>query len=238
MGRVTRRGAAVSALGIAVPIGALAVAWSADRALHHHADAAPLPAREAVVERPTPQPSRAETLDDLLRRYGRVCAGPDGIDECTPFAFDYMLAGKFRELGVTRADLERRWRSDYSDPVAPFGLAWLEGAQAVPALRDRLLAERSSRLWSGRTPRDAWVLFADDQFPREKALIALIERLSHRPVRDVVALTNSERIDLYRDAESCSGWRAATWLLHALDGAPLPSRGQTRTKRFTCDGSW
>ncbi len=68
--------------------------------------------------------------------------------------------------------------------------------------------------------------------------MTLIERLSHRPVRDVVKLTNTERIDLYRDAQGCYGWRAAQWLLHELDGAPLPSRDQTRTKRFTCDGSW
>lgn len=234
---VTRRGSAVSVLGIAAPICLLAVAWFADRMFHHRSCPASPPDRRAIVEQAEQDQARERSLDDLLKRYGQVCKGPEAVEDCTPFAFDYMLAPKFRELGVTRIDLERRWLSELSsgDPVAPFGLAWLGCKRALPALRDLLLVARSCAQWRPTRPDDTDILFSDDQFPRHRALIAVIERISGRPVRDTVGkLSWFERVQLYRDAGGCEGSRAAMWLLHKFDGAPLPLSSQNRAKRLAC----
>lgn len=234
---VIRRGAAVSVLGIAAPICLLAVAWLADRMFHHRSCPESRPDQHAIVEPVEQDQARERSLDELLKRYGQVCKGPEAIDDCTPFAFDYMLAPKFRELGVTRSDLERRWLAELSsgDPVAPFGLGWLGSKRALPALRDLLLVARSCALSTATRPDDTDTLFSDDQFPRQRALIAVIERISGRPVRDTVGkLSWFERVQLYRDTEGCEGSRAATWLLHKFDGAPLPSSSQNRAKRLAC----
>jgi hypothetical protein len=247
MAVVVRRGAVASVLGMAAPICLLAVAWVADRAFHHRSRPV-TPSDRGAIEPAEPEQARQQALNDLLKTYGRVCAGPEGVEDCTPFAIEYMLAGKFRALGVTRSELERRWLADLSDPVAPFGLAWLGSKRAVPALRDRLLGERSFDRWRTKGVRngkvvwmsgpvdDHYHLFSDDQFPRQRAMIAAIERISGRPLPEVVKLSDAERLRLYRDAEGCQGWRAATWLLHRLDGAPLSTANQNRAKRIACDG--
>jgi hypothetical protein len=236
---VDRRGAAVSVLGIAAPICLLAVAWSADRAFHHK----PCPAAPALppvprVDPPDPEWARKEALDNLLHSYGQVCKRPDNVEQCTPFAFDYMLADKFRALGVSRSELERRWLAEIStgDPVAPFGLAWLGTTRALPALRNALVASRAQTLWHPTTPDDPEILFADDEFPRQRALIAAIERISGRPLLETVKLSRGERAKLSGDAERCDGGRAATWLLHKLDGAHLPPENQDRFTRLACEG--
>ena len=234
---VTRCGSAVSVLGIAAPICLLAVAWFADRLFHHRSGPASPPNQHAIVDPTDQDQARERSLDDLLESYGQVCRGPEAVEDCTPFAFDYMLAPKFRELGVTRSDLERRWLAELSsgDPVAPFGLAWLGSKRALPALRHLLIVVRSCAQWRPTRPDDTDTLFSDDQFPRQRGLIAAIERISGRPVRDTVGkLSWSERVQLYGDAEGCEGSRAATWLLHKFDGAPLPSSSQNRAKRLAC----
>lgn len=246
---VTRRGSRVSVLGIAAPICSLAVAWVADRIFHHRSCPLAPRSQHAVVEPGEQDRARQQALDDLLRGYGEVCKRPDGVEQCTPSAIEYMLAHKFRELGVTRSELERRWLADLDDPVAPFGLAWLGSKRALPALRDALLAERSSVGWTAKgvrggvvrsisaPPDNPALLFSDEEFPRQRALMVAIERISGQYWRDVVAeLSDLERVDLYRDATGCYGWRAATWLLHKIDDAPLPSAGQSRAKRLACDG--
>ena len=55
------------------------------------------------------------------------------------------------------------------------------------------------------------------------------------PLRDVIELSPAERLQLRQDAAGCDGWRAATWLLHELDGAPLPRTAYNRAKRIACD---
>ena len=45
-------------------------------------------------------------------------------------------------------------------------------------------------------------------------------------------------LQLRRDAAGCDGWRAATWLLHELDGTPLPHAARNRAQRIACDGVW
>jgi hypothetical protein len=247
---VTRRGSAVSVLGIAAPICLLAMAWSADRIFHHQSCRSSPRDQPAVVDPGEQDRARKQALDDLLRRYGEVCTRPDGIEQCTPSAIEYTLAGKFRELGVTRSDLERRWLANLDEPVAPFGLAWLGSERALPGLRDALLAERSSVGWKAKgirggvvvwisaPPDDPRDLYSDDQFPRHRALIFAIEWISGRPWRDVVSkLSNAERLSLYRDSVGCHhGERAATWLLHKVQDVPLTSTAQNRANRLACEG--
>jgi hypothetical protein len=81
-------------------------------------------------------------------------------------------------------------------------------------------------------------VYAGDQFPQHQLLMLRIQRLSGRPLRDVIRLSPAERLQLHRDAAGCDGWRAATWLLHELDGDPLPRTARNRAKRIACEGTW
>ena len=108
----------------------------------------------------------------------------------------------------------------------------------LPELRHRLLTERHFYGWETSTPDRPEILYAEDQFPQHQLLMLQIQRLSGRPLREVIRLSPAERLQLHRDAAGCEGWRAATWLLHELDGAPLPHAARNRAQRIACDGVW
>ena len=83
------------------------------------------------------------------------------------------------------------------------------------------------------------ILYAEDQFLQATRVLMLrIEQLSGVPLRDAIKLSPAERLQLREDAAGCDGWRAATWLLHELDGAPLPRTAHNRAKRIACEGPW
>jgi hypothetical protein len=108
----------------------------------------------------------------------------------------------------------------------------------LPELRRRLLTERHFYGWETSTPDLPEILYAQDQFPQHQMLMSRIEQVSGRPLRDVIRLSPAERLQLRHDAAGCDGWRAATWLLHELDGAPLPRTARNRAKRIACEGAW
>jgi hypothetical protein len=111
-------------------------------------------------------------------------------------------------------------------------------ALTLPELRRRLITERHFYGWETSTPDRPEVLYAEDQFPQHQRLMSRIEYVSGRPLRDAIRLSPAERLQLRRDAAGCDGWRAATWLLHELDGVPLPRTARNRAKRIACEGSW
>ncbi len=111
-------------------------------------------------------------------------------------------------------------------------------ALTLPELRRRLITERHFYGWETSTPDRPEVLYAEDQFPQHQRLMSRIEYVSGRPLRDAIRLSPAERLQLRRDAAGCDGWRAATWLLHELDGAPLPRTARNRAKRIACEGPW
>jgi len=107
--------------------------------------------------------------------------------------------------------------------------------RALPVLRARLLAERYFYGWETSSLDDPKILFADEQYPQHQALIHAIEAITGRPLRSVVKLSDDERSELARDAAVICDGRAATWLLHKLDGAPLPRAAANRARRLQCD---
>jgi hypothetical protein len=124
------------------------------------------------------------------------------------------------------------------DHVAAYGLAWLSSKGALPELRRRLLTDRNFYGWETSTPDPNDSVYADNQYHHHQAYITAIEAISGRPLRHAVKLTRAERARLRRDAAGCDEWRAAVWLLHKLDGTPLPGTARNRSKRIRCEGPW
>ena len=178
---VTRRGLAVSILGVAAPIGLLAVAWVADQLFHRHG---------------CPPPPRAPAA--ALVEFDVVADGDSDVEAHAVFATDLT----------------------------------------IPELRRQLLAERAFHGWESPTPDRPEILYGEEQFLRQRLLMLRIVQLSGLPLRDAIKLSPAERLQLRQDAAGCDGWRAATWLLHELDGAPLPRTAYNRAKRLACEGAW
>jgi hypothetical protein len=239
---VTRRGLMVSVIGVAAPIGLLAIAWAADRMFHHGGCVEPrLPAR-AEAAPAAPEPARRRR-DDVFGDIALVCDGPEGVEACAPAAFAEKFEDRLRwwfPSMTKRDDLEGLWLTMLAggDHVTAYGLAWLDSKRALPELRRQLLADRYFYGWETSTPDPPDNVYADEQYPHHQAYILAIEKISGRPVRDVVMLTHAERAGLRRDAAGCKGWRAAVWLLHEIDGAPLPGTARNRAKRIRCEGAW
>ena len=176
---VTKRGLAVSVLGVAAPIGLLAVAWVADQMFHPHG---------------RPPPPRAQP--DAIVEFEVVAGVDTDVDAPAVFATDLT----------------------------------------IPELRRQLLAERAFHGWESSTPDRPEILYGEEQFLRQRMLMLRIVYLAGVPLRDAIRLSPAERLQLRRDAAGCDGWRAATWLLHELDGAPLPHTARNRAKRIACEG--
>ena len=229
----------MSFLGVAAPIGLLAIAWTADRLLHHPIGTEPLPpSTQYLVTLETPEPPR-----DVFEEMAATCGGPDSVELCTPAYVDVMFGARLGAIS-DRAGLERRWLAELAagDHVAAYGLAWLASERALPELRRQLLADRYFYGWETSYPDPPDSVYADSQYPHHQAYLAAIEKISWmiagHPVRHPVKLTRAERAQLRRDAAGCDDWRAAVWLLHELDGAPLPGTARNRAKRIRCEGPW
>jgi len=215
--------------GIVLPISLLALGVLADQTFHH----APPPA-------PAPAPAVAEDLDDsaeaLHKEITAACAIPDSVPACAPPRFAAQFATRLRALDPTGRKFERRWIADLwaGDHVAAYGLGWLRSRRALPALRWRLLNERYFHAWETSKPDAPESLYADAHFPRHHVLILAIEAIEGRPFHKLIQLTPGQRSSLWREASSCDGAPAAMWLLHQLDGVPLPCTAANKERRIRC----
>ena len=144
--------------------------------------------------------------------------------------------------------VEQRWLADleaardelpgYGDHIAAYGLGWLRSERALPELRRRLVADRHWEFLEWGEPDDPADRFGDYQFPHHFAFAGAIEHITERPWREVVKLTGAERRRLRLDSRGCDGAFAAHWLLHELDGAPLPSWRANTAWRHRCEPTW
>jgi hypothetical protein len=245
---VSRRGLRTT-LGIALPICLLVLAALTDRIVHHApvqvqppAPQRPAEAQAQATPQPTPSPEESElrTIADLMERIQMRCSEPDAVEDCTPSRLAASFAQEMPLVRKHRERLETRWIALLStwNPIAAYGLALLDSHRALPALRARLLRERRFYGWETSSPDDPKILFSDDQFPSHRAVIAAIEWIDGRPIRQAVKLTRAERRELREDAADCDGAAAARWLLHKLEGAPLPSRAANRAQRLRCADSF
>jgi hypothetical protein len=224
----------VSVLGVAAPIGALAIAFVADTAFHPH----PACREPAGYDRIIPgQPATplATPQMDIFEAITIACN--DGFDDCAPEAFGRKFGPGLSRLAMSRDELESRWLADLAlgDHVAAYGLAWLGSRRALPELRRHLLGERSFYGWETSSIDAPENLYADYQYPRSRAMIVAIEQISGRPLRAVVKLSRAERAQLRRDAAGCLYWRPAIWLLNRLEGVALPDRRWNFRKRLSCE---
>jgi hypothetical protein len=234
-------------VGLTIPVIAMMFALFADLTLHGHGQGrrrhchcrrAP-----AVVQPPTtPAPApRAQSLDATLERLSYKCGAWENVDACGPRRFATTMATELPVFEANRAVLERRWLAELEgkgDRVAAYGLGWLRSERALPELRRRLIADRHWEFLEWGPPDDPADRFGDYQFPNHFAFAGAIEDITQRPWRDVVKLTGAERRRLRLDSRGCDGAFAAHWLLHELDGAPLPSRRANTAWRHRCEPNW
>ena len=131
------------------------------------------------------------------------------------------------------------WPSSRAGAIASRPTAWGGCAASArsPSCDVDLIADRHWEFRSG-PPDDPADRFGDYQFPNHFAFAGAIEDITHRPWREVVKLTGAERRRLRLDSRGCDGAFAAHWLLHELDGAPLPSRRANTAWRHRCEPFW
>lgn len=242
-------------LGITLPLTALLLALFADLALHHgHRGSSgrdrdcqrPRPAEPAQIE-VVPLTPRAETLDEALLQLELKCRNWSEVSACVPDQFATTMAGALPVFEANRDALERRWLAQLAagdvpgpgDHVAAYGLAWLRSERALPVLRHRFLADHHWEFLEWGNPDDPEVRYADKQYPHHLAFAAAIQHIAGRPYREVVKLSRAERRTLRLDTRGCD-WSALTahWLLHKLDGVPLPSVRWNTAWRYRCEPNW
>jgi hypothetical protein len=100
-------------------------------------------AREALESLNDADPLTAREVFD--RNVRTVCAAPEGIDDCTPEAFEDTFE-MFRPLfHDDLRDLEERWQQRFrdGDSVAAYGLAWLGDPRALREVHRQRLARRA-----------------------------------------------------------------------------------------------
>jgi hypothetical protein len=214
---------------IAFPIVALLALVAADRVFHPHRRAPP----RVVCSAARSQPS----VDQVVEKVASECAGPDAVDDCGPPVFADRFVRELPVIHGNRGMFEHRWieRLGAGDRAAAFGLAYLGSLRALPELRLELLNERHFHGWQTSRPNAPDVLYADEQYPRQLALITAIEHISLRSVTSVVRLSPEERGWLRRDAADCDRGAGARWLLYKLEGAPLPSEREIAAGRRACE---
>ena len=241
-------------LGVAIPVTAIWVALFADLTLHDHGQGrrrqchrrqAPAVVQPTVTPAPAP---RAQTLDEALEQLTFKCSNWDKVEKCGPGRFATTMATELPVFEADRAAFERRLLADlaaahdglpgYGDHIAAYGLGWLRSERALPELRRRLIADRHWEFLEWGEPDDPADRFGDYQFPHHFAFAGAIEHITQRPWRDVVKLSGAERRRLRLDSRGCTGAFAARWLLHELDGAPLPSRRANTDWRHRCEPNW
>ena len=215
---------------IVVPVVALVTLVAADRAFHQHRPARAIPHMRRAPVHPLP------TVDQIVERVSATCSGPEGIEVCGPSVFAATFADELLMIEAHRGVLEQRWlgRLRAGDRDAAFGLAYLRSVRAVHALRLELVGERHFYGWESLRPNAPDVLYADEQYPRQRALISAIEHITGQPFTSVVRLLPEERRWLQRDAADCDRGAAARWLLHKLEGVPLPSEREIAAAQRVC----
>ena len=233
-------------LGVALPVTAIWVALFADRLLHDHGQGRRRHChcqQIGAVVQPTVTPAsapRARSLDEAMQRLQFKCSYWNMVDKCGPSGFARTMATELPVFEANRAALEQRWLAalEAGDLTAAYGLGWLRSERALPELRRRLVADRHWEFLEWGRPDDPADRFGDYQFTHHFALAGAIEHITQRPWREVVKLSAAERRRLWRDSRGCDGAFAAHWLLHELDGAPLPSRRANTAWRHRCEPFW
>jgi len=236
---VSRRGAISWSMGMAVPICLLAVAMLADRTLHHapppqlaqpRALTPPQPPRSADAVEP---PEFALPVDHLLARIRDACPNPDSIDDCSPRALTAKLALELPAIRMNRGELEQRLIDNLPSgfDVNIHALGFLRSRRALPVLREWLLTEGYFEDgWLTQSTTEPEIFFADLRFPRHRALIQAIESIQ----LGAIELTPDERRRLSRDAAGCNWPAPAQWLLHKLEGTPLPTAAESLRRERAC----
>ena len=133
-------------------------------------------------------------------------------------------------------ELEQRYvaRLVSGEYLAIHALGFLRSRRALPTLRTWLLREGYSIEWKLAPPNEPAIFYADEQFPRHRALMQAIESIEGLPIRDAFKLTRAERGQLSRAAAGCFGDTPAQWLLYKLAGTPLPTLLDIRAHRSAC----
>jgi len=189
----------------------------------------------AAAAAPPPVPQLGlDKIDDL---YAERCAGPEGLDDCAPGAFDATFREVLPSLIAQRDALVDGWlaRAESGDASVAWGLAWAGDERAVTPLRRALLADRRFYGWESDDALALAARMRDEQYPTQCARRAAIEALTGLPAAEAVALTALERASLVREAfaegEPGGPADAARWLLWTLapgafDPREPPSEGE------------
>jgi hypothetical protein len=168
------------------------------------------------------EPVDPAAVGGLFDVYAATCAGPEGVDDCSPQQFERTFARELSAIRRHRSELVAHWMDAIcaGHHTAAYGLAWANVREALPCLREALLADRYFYGWESSDAHELAARMRDDQYPRHMARILAIERLSGRPVAEAVALTPDERARLVRessqDAEPGGAPDVARWLLGKL----------------------
>ena len=169
-----------------------------------------------------PEPVPSPTVGDLLDVYAATCAGPEGLDDCSPERFELTFARELPAMRRFRSELVDHWTAALraGDHAAAYGLAWANVRPALPDLREGLLAERYFYGWESSDAHEPSARMRDHNYPRHLARILAIEALSGQPIADAVALTPGERARLVEESlegdEPGGPSDVARWLLIKL----------------------
>jgi hypothetical protein len=220
-------------LAVAAPICLLLVGALADRRLHHG------PTRPALAA--AAAPALESPVAAVRAKLARLCAEPSSVDGCTLPLLDAAFADDRPVLRANRNELEHSWLIDLEGvgtSVSAYGLALIGSRRALPLLRHRLLTDDLFDRRGLKALDDPAVLFADGPFARGIAYVRAIESIGGRPLREAVRPTRAERRTLRQETVDCAAPENGHWLLHQLDGAPLPTASANRAHRLACEAEW
>ena len=225
-------------LGIVLPIWLLALGTLADRIFHHHAQALA----------PVADDDNDDDDDDLIKedfedwRPSTRRSGPRARSPTASRSARRRASPPSSGRGCAPST-----RPDASSNAA--GSRTLAAGDHCRRLRPRLAPQPP------RPPRPALAPPQRTIFPRVGNVAARRPRVPlrrrplpppphphprHRsdrrpPLPKLIQLRPGERSSLWRGASSCGGAPAAMWLLHQLEGVPLPSAAANRERRIRCD---
>ena len=244
---MSRQAIARSCLGILAPICFLVLAAKVDWIFHHApprlaparaaAPARPAPCVHAALEPALPPVASAEppTALDLMHEIRRACPNPDRADGCSPATLTAALANDLPAIRAHYHTIEERYiaRLASSEYLPIHALGFLRSRRALPVLSELLFMAESDADWLA-PPNEPSIFYADRQFPRHRALLQAIESIEGLPIRRAFKLTRAEHRQLSSTAAACHRSTTAQWLLHELDGTPLPTFGEIRAHHAAC----
>lgn len=176
----------------------------------------------------THPPVEAAQVDELLAVFAAACAGPEGVEDCSVARFEDTFARELPELRRRRSELVAHWMDALraGGHSAAYGLAWAGAREALPLLREGLLADRYFYGWESSDAASLAARMRDEQYPHHLARIGAIEALSGRPITEAVALTPEEQEALVRESleegEPGGPPDVARWLLIKLARVEAP----------------